>query len=197
MINKIKKFFRKYIEKIKLVYANMNTNQKLISSIVFLVIMIILVKVLSSVAIKERNGGIDYNNTNGKDISLTLSSITDDDLYVTLKNISDDVISKFLGNQYDKNKVISVNTIYKEILTSAYTESISKGKFNDIADAFINKINVIKQEYTELIPSNIVEHSDNYYLVKYKYEINEEEIELYIGIAVDTTRNIYYIWYIE
>ena len=176
MINKIKKFFRKYIEKIKLVYANMNTNQKLISSIVFLVIMIILVKVLSSVAIKERNGGIDYNNTNGKDISLTLSSITDDDLYVTLKNISDDVISKFLGNQYDKNKVISVNTIYKEILTSAYTESISKGKFNDIADAFINKINVIKQEYTELIPSNIVEHSDNYYLVKYKYEINEEEI---------------------
>lgn len=197
MINKIKKFFRKYIEKIKLVYANMNTNQKLISSIVFLVIMIILVKVLSSVAIKERNGGIDYNNTNGKDISLTLSSITDDDLYVTLKNISDDVISKFLGNQYDKNKVISVNTIYKEILTSAYTESISKGKFNDIADAFINKINVIKQEYTELIPSNIVEYSDNYYLVKYKYEINEEEIELYIGIAVDTTRNIYYIWYIE
>ncbi len=198
MIKKIKKYIKKYIDEIKRIFSEMNNIQKFISAVVFLIIMIILVNVLSKVIVKDRKNGIDYKHTSGNDICLSLNTIHDDDLYVTLKNISDDIFSIIMGNKYDEQgKEVSITKVYNDIITSSYKQSISKISFNNRVKNIYEKIDLIKSNDITLIPDNILEYSNNYYMLRYRCEMNNETIEIYIGIALDTTRNIYYIWYLE
>lgn len=188
----------KFNKKIKIFFNNLNYKQKLLLAIIFLLIMIFLVKVVFGNIVDNRNAVVDYSNTTGEDIYILSSELEDNNLYVILKNIADDIISECLEQKIDNNgKYITIERMYKEILTSNYKKNISKKEFISIAKNVANKYTSIIDNNLEFVPNNITEYSDGYYIVKYDFDINEENTSIYIGIGLDSSNNQYYIWYLE
>ena len=193
---KLKEVVDKSISKIRVFLSNMNSSQKLLITIIFAALVMIVVKLGF-----ENNSNlaeIDYKVINGEYIYIASSVIDDNDVYVTLKSISDDFISICQGYKRNQNlDKISVEDVYNGVLTNEYKKSIKKKKFKERIEEFTNKINLISENNLSLIPDSITEYKENYYLVRYESSVNDKENNMYLGIMLDSSRQKYYIWYVE
>ena len=127
--------------------------------------------------------------------SLLQENVTDNNLFVTLKKIADDFFYK--TTQYYNNKVINENDIYNYCLTDEYKNNVSKSEFKSKYRQVLEKVNRIRGIYKDIVPSSIVVDSDGYYILIYSYTIDNENVELYIGVAINESVKKYYIWYLE
>lgn len=192
--NKIEKLINKFFTYIN----NLNYKQKLLYSIVFAVSIFLIVKIIFENIIGNRNNIIDYKNMDGEDFYLLSYELEDDNLYVILKSIADDIIKECLEEMVDDNGVyVTRERVYNEILTSNYKDSISKREFVTVAENIANKYTNVNNNYIEFIPNNITEYEDGYYLITYNFNVNGENVDVYIGVALDVGSNQYYIWYLE
>ena len=192
--NKIEKLINKFFTYIN----NLNYKQKLLYSIVFAVSIFLIVKIIFENIIGNRNNIIDYKNMDGEDFYLLYYELEDDNLYVILKSIADDIIKECLEEMVDDNGVyVTRERVYNEILTSNYKDSISKREFVTVAENIANKYTNVNNNYIEFIPNNITEYEDGYYLITYNFNVNGENVDVYIGVALDVGSNQYYIWYLE
>lgn len=192
--NKVEKLINKFFTYIN----NLNYKQKLLYSIVFAVSIFLIVKIIFENIIGNRNNIIDYKNMNGEDFYLLSYELEDDNLYVILKSIADDIIKECLEQMVDDNGVyVTRERVYNEILTSNYKDSISRREFVTVAENIANKYTNVNNNYIEFIPNNITEYEDGYYLITYNFNINGENVDVYIGVTLDVGSNQYYIWYLE
>lgn len=190
----IKKIIQNFIENVKKFIENLSYKQKLIYSIVFVAVIFIIVKLVFENIIENRNSVIDYKNMNGEDFYILSHELDNDDLYVILKNISDDIIEMCLQKKVDNTgQYITSKKLYNEILTSNYEKNISMKEFSLVVESIVNKYNNIADSYIDVVPSNITEYYDGYYIVTY----NSNQESIYIGIMLDVSNNRFYIWYLE
>lgn len=174
---------------------SLSNRKKLIVSILILLLLVILTKIFDNIS---SNVEIDYEELSNINTIYSLTTSIDDlDIYIQLKSIADDFIVNCSENNDDILKDIYNSCIYNE-----YRSYISKTEFINKSHSFYNKL-VEANGYSNMyIPDNIVNYKDNFYILRYVYsfdnnENKSEEIECYLGIALDTTKSKYYIWYIE
>lgn len=185
------------IKKIKNFFLSLNNKQKLFIAIVLVTLLFILVNLASQKSDSNINS-IDYLNITGSNLYTLSYVIEDKDLYVTLKSVADDFISMCLGYKKDENnEKFTSKYIYNYVLDTKYKNFISKRNFSNIVDDFEKNMKLIIDKNYSLIPSDIVEYNNGYYLVKYEYEIDDVMIQKYIGIILDDVNQKYYIWYLE
>ena len=168
--------------------------QKLVLSIVLLIIFILISKSIQ-LFFKDDNVHYNYDEENMAIYSLLQENVTDNNLFVTLKKIADDFFYK--TTQYYNNKVINENDIYNYCLTDEYKNNVSKSEFKSKYRQVLEKVNRIRGIYKDIVPSSIVVDSDGYYILIYSYTIDNENVELYIGVAINESVKKYYIWYLE
>ncbi len=190
---------RNFIEKIKINIKKMSSKKKLIYSILFLVFMLILYRLI---VINDSDSEIDYSNIiNGESIYSSTTYLEDLDTYAQLNTIANDFILTCSGRSYMNGKEMSLDSIYKYCTYNGYKKSISKGNFIDKANNFYSKLQNYADSNGNYIPDNIVQYTDNFYLIKYLYADSSDDqnshVECYLGIALDNIRSKYYIWYVE
>lgn len=183
-------FFKNLINKIKKYISNLTSIQKLIVSIVFVVVIALIVKLLFEGLLREPY--IDYKNIDGVNIEIE-SSYIDNNTYAMIKKISDEVITVFAGTQpvYKNNIEYTINKMYDHCLYNEYKSFISKKKFKNKITEFMQGI---EYDGTNAIPSDISMYKNNYYIITYT---NSEDINHYLGIAINYDNGSYYIWYLE
>lgn len=195
---KVKEFFNKYLEKIKFYIEGLTSKQKLIYSIVFVIVMAFIVKVIFGNIIKNKESIISYDKISGEEMYITSQSFDDDNTYVILKSISDDIINEIMDKKrYSNGKLVSTKEIYNSVLTTDYRRNISLSKFKKLNAEIANKISEIKNNDLDIVPYSIVEYTEDYYLVQFSSKVGEQEINFYIGIVLNSVTKQYYIWYLE
>lgn len=177
--------------------SNLTKTQKIIVSLIALVILIISVNFLSTLSFKETI--IDYKNENASTLIVDKEKLKDRDLYITLESIVENFLNTNIGKYKLNNKTIKLKDYYENVLFDEYKYNRSFNKFKKISNKFYKKI-FINEKYNEIPLENIV--SDIYIYSKerkmYIVEVNTNVDEKgYIGIKIDDTFNVYYIFYIE
>lgn len=195
---KTKDFIYKVTNRIKSFLSEMNAKQKLLISIAFVLLLIFLIKILFENDSDRIGQTIDYSYISAENLYTFSSIIEDKNIYVTVKSITDDFISICLGNTRDENgEMIMPSYIYNSMLISEYKNNISESEFNKKVEEIKNKVKTLNDNNYSLIPDNITEVEENYYLAKYEFNVNEQIISFYIGIMLDELNSQYYIWYLE
>ena len=195
---KTKNFIYKVTNRIKSFLSEMNAKQKLLVSIAFVLLLIFFIKILFENDSDRIGQTIDYSHISAENLYTFSSIIEDKNIYVTVKSITDDFISICLGNTRDENgEMIMTNYIYNSMLISEYKNNISESEFNKKVEEMKNKVKTLNDNNYSLIPDNITEVEENYYLAKYEFNVNEQIISFYIGIMLDELNSQYYIWYLE
>ena len=193
--------FMKIVDKIKVNInkriSNLTNVQKLIYSIVFLIVMIFIIKFIFDGILKEKTLGVDYKNTTGNEIYTLSSIISDNDLYAQIKKAGDQFISKAQSISNDALTSKDINELYKYCLYSEYKDSISKNKFCEKAKDFYTRLSYKLNTDLEIVPDSITEYREEFYLLKFISYNNEEEFVSYLGIALDSDTKKFYIWYLE
>lgn len=177
--------------------SNLTKTQKIIASLIALVILIISVNFLSTLSFKETI--IDYKNENASNLIVDKEKLKDRDIYMTLESIVENFLNTNIGKYKLNNKTIKLKDYYENVLFDEYKYNRSFNKFKKISNKFYKKI-FINEKYNEIPLENIV--SDIYIYSKerkmYIVEVNTNVDEKgYIGIKIDDTFNVYYIFYIE
>ena len=195
---KTKDFIYKVTNRIKSFLSEINAKQKLLISIAFVLLLIFLIKILFENDSDRIGQTIDYSYISAENLYTFSSIIEDKNIYVTVKSITDDFISICLGNTRDENgEMIMPSYIYNSMLISEYKNNISESEFNKKVEEIKNKVKTLNDNNYSLIPDNITEVEENYYLAKYEFNVNEQIISFYIGIMLDELNSQYYIWYLE
>ena len=111
--------------KIIKIISNLTSIQKLMYSIIFLLIMIFITKFLFGYIFSDNLLNIDYKSISGDSLYSLSSIIYDDNTYAQVKTIADNFINSIslLSSQYDNS---SIDTIYNYCLYSEYKKTISK-----------------------------------------------------------------------
>lgn len=193
------KNIRKIILSIKNRIEGLSSRNKFFLACIVLAIIIIFSKIIG---IFDTTSVIDYDSINsGEEIYTVSFSLDDFDKYIQLKTIADDFLLTCSGsNVSDDGNDITLDQLYKYCLYPEYKSQISRNAFIKLSNDFYSKINNIN--ISEIVPTNIVEYKDDFYLIRYSINnINDESsqsiINLYLGIFLDTINSKYYIWYIE
>lgn len=189
----MKGFFYNIYIKLKIKFEKLTDKQKLIFSVIGLVILIFLVYLLSNIS---NSNNIDYKSLNGTYI-YNFSNVISNNEFALVDEAASQIVSQFKGEKYFEMEKIEIDDIYKYEVLSEYKKYISKGKFSDCVNNFIEKYNRIYELKKEVVPSSISEYSENQYIVVYSAQTDEEDINCYLGVALNTEGNSYYIWYVE
>ncbi len=180
------------ISKINEKVNSLSNIQKLFTSIVFLIIMIFITNVLFQKVLKNNQLMIDYKSSNIEDLySVSYTFYDESDLYAQIKNIADNIIIGL--NKTNSNDELTKENIYKYCLYPEYKDNISKSKYKKNVDNFLSKINVYVDSNIGCIPDSIVKYKENFYIVCYK---DESDNEAYLGIMLSPEYKKFYIWYI-
>lgn len=174
---------------------NMTNIQKLYLAIIFLIIIFILTKLMSS--FNTNTLDINYKEITGSLLYPLTNEIIDKDVYVQLKSIADEFISICGGNFYKDNTNVTVEEIYASCLYDEYKRSISKSDFINASNNFYSKLTNDNSVESNYIPYNITQFKGDFYLVRYNYDIDNSTSECYLGIALSSSENKYYIWFVE
>lgn len=194
----IKDVIKKNEKRLKVILSNLNNKQKLLLAIAFALLMVFIVNILIGSNSRRLGESIDYKNISGENLYTFSNIIEDENIYVTIKSISDDFISTCLGyKKNEDNEKINSDEIYNTFLENEYKKNISKGKFEKEVEELVSNVKKVNENNFSLIPKNITEYKENYYLVKYEFKFDEELLEIYIGIMLDDIDKQYYIWYLE
>lgn len=182
--------------KIIKIISNLTSIQKLMYSIIFLLIMIFITKFLFGYIFSDNLLNIDYKSISGDSLYSLSSIIYDDNTYAQVKTIADNFINSIslLSSQYDNS---SIDTIYNYCLYSEYKKTISKKEFIEKSSDFYNNVSKIYYNNGDIIPDAITQYRNNFYLIKYVVDDGDNSIESYLGIALDVDNQKYYIWYLE
>lgn len=182
--------------KIIKIISNLTSIQKLMYSIIFLLIMIFITKFLFGYIFSDNLLNIDYKSISGDSLYSLSSIIYDDNTYAQVKTIADNFINSIslLSSQYDNS---SIDTIYNYCLYSEYKKTISKKEFIEKSSDFYNNVSKIYYNNCDIIPDAITQYRNNFYLIKYVVDDGDNSIESYLGIALDVDNQKYYIWYLE
>lgn len=190
----VREYINNIIYSIRKKLLKMTKIQKLVVSVIALFVIMIISKVIPNF-FKDSELGYNYQEDDIFTYNLLQSSINDNNLFVTLKSIVDDFLGK--TNNFYNGKNITVDDIYKECLTQEYRKNISKNEFKVIYNQIIEKVDKIKLVEGEFIPESITVDSNGDYILKYSNKIDENEIDVYIGLKINDTTKKYYVWYLE
>lgn len=190
-MNYIKKIYNLLKNKI----INMTNLQKLYLALVFLVFIFLLTRLMTNISTNTLN--VNYNDVNGGILYPLTNEILDKDIYIKLKSVADEFISICRGNFLKNNTNITLEDIYEFALYSEYKNSVSKKEFVNKSQEFYNKLISIDPVNQNFVPYNITQYKGDFYLVKYNYTVNDSTFECYLGIALSSSENKYYIWYVE
>lgn len=179
---------------IKKSIMEMSKVQKLILSII-LVLIIFLISKIIPVLFDEDDVRYDYKKDDIAIYYLLQNQVMDDNVIVTLKSIAEDFFGK--TKQYYDGKQITVNNLYDECLTDEYKSNISKSDFTEKYNQALDKVNSLKSINGELFPEKITMDKYGYYILKFSNNVEENVIDLYMGISLDTNNKKYYIWYLQ
>ena len=111
-----------------------------------------------------------------------------------------DLTNKYIEDGYDEiyaSAKVAQDIILTYLFKSEYKNNISESEFNKKVEEIKNKVKTLNDNNYSLIPDNITEVEENYYLAKYEFNVNEQIISFYIGIMLDELNSQYYIWYLE
>ena len=190
----IKEVINNKFYNIKKSIMEMNKVQKLILSII-LVLIIFLISKIIPVLFDDDDVRYDYKKD---DISIyyTLQNqVMDDDVIVTLKSIAEDFFGK--TKQYCDGKQVTINKLYDECLTDEYKSNISKSDFTEKYNQALDKVNSLKSINGELFSDKITMDNDGYYILRFSDDFEENEFKLYLGISLDVNNKKYYVWYLQ
>lgn len=186
----IKEKITNIVSKIRNAYNGLEPKKKILTLAVIGIFLFIIVSIFRMNSSKE----IDYKHLDINLENAMMDRVTDNDLYVTLMSISENFLNK--NTEYQKNKIISEDLIYNEILSEEYRDYLSKNKFKKMYNDVVEKYQKIKQVKGEFIPERVSTNNDGRYILKYSCTSDSENVELLIGIQLNKTYNKYYIWYI-
>lgn len=191
---KEKNKFLKYIDNF---YNSLTKTQKIIVSLIILIILMIAVKFLSTLSFKETI--IDYKNENAYTLIENKEKLKDRDIYITLESIVENFLNTNIGKYKLNNKTIKLKDYYENVLFEEFKYNRSFNNFKKISNRFYKKI-FVDEKYNEIplddIISNVYVYSKE--RAMYIVEVNTNTQEKgYIGIKIDDTFNIYYIFFIE
>lgn len=185
------------INKIVRIISNLTKTQKIIASLIVLIILMIAVNFLSTLSFKETI--IDYKNENASTLIQNKEKLKDRDLYITLESIVENFLNTNIGKYKLNNKTIKLKDYYENVLFDEYKYNRSFNKFKKISNIFFKKI-FVNEKYNEIplddVISNVYIYSKERKMYIVEVNTNTEE-KGYIGIKIDDTFNIYYIFYIE
>lgn len=178
---------------------NLNKTQKLIASIVLLVVMIFLVNLIANVSFKETF--IDYKNITAQDLVNSSTICTDRDTYLILEDITTNFLNANIDKYVIDDEKVNLKDYYTYTLFEEYKYNMSYSKFKRIANNFYSKVFSDKKQKYNNIP--LEEMINTIYLLSeprnmYIVELNTNTTEKpYIGIELDESNGRYSIFFIE
>lgn len=179
-------------------YSSLNIYNKLIFSIISVLILILLVYIISNIRIGYDI--VDYNTFYIEEAINSSEEISDRDIYLKGKTIIDNLISTYYSNYYIDDKKVKVSDFYKYTLLPDYKYEISNWNFNDnvkkIATDFISEYGTenIKELTEYSIINKMYKYSNEYNM--YIFKLNLSIGEHYIGIRFENNDK-YSIFYVE
>lgn len=190
----IKEVINNKFYNIKKLIMEMSKVQKLILSIILVLIIFFISKIIP-VLFDDDDVRYDYKKDDITIYYLLQNQVMDDNVIVTLKSIAEDFFGK--TKQYYDGKQITISNLYDECLTDEYKSNISKSDFTEKYNQALDKVNSLRSINGELFPDKISIDEYGYYILKFSNNTEETEIELYMGISLDTSNHKYYIWYLQ
>jgi len=121
--------------------------------------------------------------------------LNDKETFAQVKTIADNFQKEMVSfPDYSINKS-EFSNYYNYCVYSKYKNVVSKKEFYNKSRDFLNKT---------LSEDGIIEYiddigvvNDNFYMVRYLKKVDDEDVYSYLGIALDSGSNRYYIWHIE
>ena len=114
----IKEKITNIVSKIRNTYNGLEPKKKILTLAVIGIFLFIIVSIFRMNSSKE----IDYKHLDINLENAMMDRVTDNDLYVTLMSISENFLNK--NTEYQKNKIISEDRIYNEILSEEYRKNV-------------------------------------------------------------------------
>lgn len=165
---------------------SLSNKQKLIVSIIFFIIMIIIFKIF--IQNDESNpyvSSLDYDNINYSSLMQNYyENYANRNLYLQLKNI-------FISYNENNDNDNYIKDVYNVALEDRYKKYISKNEFRDLFNSIFSKY--ISENKMKLYRCNDV--TSNAYMCEI-YDSNEK-ICGYIGLTFDSEYSYYNIFYLE
>lgn len=176
---------------------NINSKQRLVLGIVFLVLIIVIFSILRSV-INTSDEVLDYENTDSIDLIISSSEINDRDVYWSLNGIISGFINTYQSSYNDEIKDLDY---YYNALDANYKKFLGKKKYREVSNNLITKVMGEEKSVFSKIPEPLVTEVyrlndyDNAYICRLATQNNEGNA--YIGIILDTENTKYNIFYID
>lgn len=188
------KIFENVVDYVK----GMKSINKLILSIIAVVVLYFLVKIISNISFSETM--IDYKNTNGKELVQNSAECKDRDVYVILNDIVENFLAvKIDGYKIDNHKV-TLKDFYNYALYDEFKVNMSYFNFKSKAQKMYSKIYNEDIKYKNIPLDSYIDSIYTYSnaLKMYIVKINTNNgDDAYIGIKLEENTNNYSIFYIE
>lgn len=177
---------------------SLSKTQLILVALAALIILIIAVNFLSTLSFKETI--IDYKNETASSLIAEKELLKDRDIYLTLEAITENYLNTYIGKYKVNNKTMKLKNYYNDVLFDEYKYNRSFRKFKKTANNLYKKVFVNGKEYNEIpletIVNNIYVYSKERDMYIVEINTNTEE-KGYIGIKLDDSFKIYYIFYVE